>query len=127
MQKIAENKKANFDYFISEKYEAGIVLSGSEVKSLRVNTGSIKESYIIEKNNELWLVNCHIKKYSSSNETNYNPLKNRKILVKRKEMNKIIGASKKNGMTTLRDAGIHKVISGETTISEVLRSTVQDN
>ena len=101
MQKIAENKKANFDYFISEKYEAGIVLSGSEVKSLRVNTGSIKESYIIEKNNELWLVNCHIKKYSSSNETNYNPLKNRKILVKRKEMNKIIGASKKNGMTII--------------------------
>ena len=54
MQIIAANKKANFDYFINEKIEAGLVLTGSEVKSLRVNTGSIKESFIIEKKGELW-------------------------------------------------------------------------
>ena len=78
---IATNKKANFDYFIKDKYEAGIILTGSEVKSLRINTGSIKESYIIEKNSELWLTNCHIKKYSSSS-SNHNEIRERKLLVK---------------------------------------------
>ena len=99
MQKITVNKKATFNYQITEKYEVGIVLTGTEVKSLRVNTGSIKEAFITEKNKELWLTNCHIKKYSSSNETNYNPIKDRKILVKKREKNKLIGATNKEGMT----------------------------
>jgi SsrA-binding protein len=99
MQKISVNKKATYNYQISETYEAGIVLTGSEVKSLRTNTGSIKESYITEKNRELWLTNCHIKKFSSSNEINYNPLKQRKILVNKRERSKLIGAIKKEGMT----------------------------
>ena len=99
MQKISVNKKATYNYQISEIYETGIVLTGSEVKSLRTNTGSIKESYITEKNRELWLTNCHIKKYFSSNEINYNPLKDRKILVNKRERNKLIGAIKKEGMT----------------------------
>ena len=99
MQKIAVNKKATFNYQIAEKYEAGIVLTGTQVKSLRVNTGSIKEAYIAEKNRELWLANCHISKYSSSNEKNYNPTKVRKILIKKRERNKLIGATKKEGMT----------------------------
>ena len=81
MKNIAVNKKASHDYFIIEKYEAGLVLTGSEVKSLRSNTGSIKESYVIEQNGELWLTNCHIKKYSSSIGQNYDPLQKRKILV----------------------------------------------
>ena len=85
MQAIASNKKANHDYFITQKYEAGIVLSGSEVKSLRVNSASIKESYIKDKNGELWLANCHIKKYSSSIDSNYNPVNERKILLKKKK------------------------------------------
>ena len=101
MQIIAANKKANFDYFINEKYEAGLILTGSEVKSLRVNTGSIKESFIIEKNQGLWLTNCHIKKYSSSNETDHNPTRERKLLLKKNELNKIIGAAKKDGMTVV--------------------------
>ena len=63
MLKIATNKKATHNYTINEKYEVSLVFTGSEVKSLRVNTGSIKESYIIEKNGELWLTNCHIIKY----------------------------------------------------------------
>ena len=99
MQIIAANKKATFDYLINEKFEAGIVLTGSEVKSLRINTGSIKESFIIEKDSELWLTNCYIKKYSSSNDTNYNTTRKRKILVNKKQLNKIIGASRKDGMT----------------------------
>ena len=87
MLNIATNKKATHNFIINEKYDVGLVLTGAEVKSLRVNTGSIKESYIIEKNGELWLTNCHIKKYSSSIAQNYNPLKKRKILAKKKEIN----------------------------------------
>ena len=98
MKIIANNKKANHDYFIKEKFEAGIVLTGSEVKSLRINTGSIKESYITDKEGELWLTNCYIKKYSSSNENN-DTNRDRKLLVSKKELNKILGASKKEGMT----------------------------
>ena len=99
MKIIANNKKANHDYFINEKFEAGIVLTGSEVKSLRINTGSIKESYITDKDGELWLTNCYIKKYSSSNENNDNTNRDRKLLVSKKELHKILGASKKEGMT----------------------------
>tara|TARA_X000000368_G_C23026820_1_gene710619 strand:- start:658 stop:1104 length:447 start_codon:yes stop_codon:yes gene_type:complete len=99
MQIIADNKKANFNYFISEKIEAGLVLTGSEVKSLRINTGSIKESFINENNGELWLTNCYIKKYSSSSDTNNNATRERKILVNKKQLNKIIGSSKKDGIT----------------------------
>ena len=99
MKIIAANKKANFDYFITERFEAGLVLTGSEVKSLRINTGSIKESFIIEKEGELWLTNCYIKKYSSSNEGTYNTTRERKVLVNKKQLNNIIGSSRKNGMT----------------------------
>ena len=84
MQIIADNKKANFNYFISEKIEAGLVLTGSEVKSLRINTGSIKESFINENNGELWLTNCFIKKYLSSNEPDNNPTRERKLLITKK-------------------------------------------
>ncbi len=98
MKIIANNKNANHNYFINEKFEAGIVLTGSEVKSLRINTGSIKESYIIDKEGELWLTNCYIKHYSSSNE-NGDTNRDRKLLVSKKELNKILGASKKDGMT----------------------------
>ena len=98
MQIIAANKKANFDYFINEKFEAGLVLTGSEVKSLRINTGSIKESFIIEKEGELWLTNCHIKRYSSSNELNYSTTREKKILVNKKQLNKIIGSARRDGM-----------------------------
>ena len=99
MQTIAANKKANHDFTIKEKFEAGLVLTGSEVKSLRINTGSIKESYITDKEGELWLTNCYIKKYSSSNESNDNTNRDRKLLVSKKELNKILGASRKDGMT----------------------------
>ena len=99
MKIIASNRKANFDYFITEKFEAGLILTGSEVKSLRINTGSIKESFIIEKEGELWLTNCYIKKYSSSNEGTYNTTRERKVLVNKKQLNNIIGSSRKDGMT----------------------------
>ena len=101
MEIIASNKKANYDYFINQKIEAGIVLSGSEVKSLRINTGSIKEAFIIEKEGEIWLKNCHIKKYDSSNELNYEATRERKILVNKKQLNQIIGFVRRDGMTII--------------------------
>ena len=118
MQIIEVNKKANFDYSIKEKFEAGLVLTGSEVKSLRINTGSIKEAYILEKEGELWLTNCHIQKYSSSNQKEDNPIRIRKILVHKKELNKIIGSSRKDGMTIVplslyfNDKGFAKISIG---------------
>jgi len=118
MQKIASNKKANYNFTIKEKFEAGLVLTGEEVKSLRINTGSIKESYIIEKNGELWLINCYIQKYTSSINKNHNSTRERKILVNKKELNKIIISSKKEGMTVIplllyfTDRGIAKLSIG---------------
>ena len=99
MQIIASNKKGNFNYNIIEKYETGIVLTGSEVKSLRVNTASIKESYILEIKGELWLTNCHIKKYSSSSSIDDNQYRQKKILVKKRELNKILGFLKKDRLS----------------------------
>ena len=118
MQIIATNKKANHDYLIKDKYEAGLVLTGSEVKSLRVNTGSIKESHIYEKKGELWLSNCFIKKYSSSNSEQHETTRIRKILVNKREFNKIVGLSKKDGMTIIplilyfNDKGLAKLSIG---------------
>ena len=99
MKIIAANNRANFNYIISNKIEAGIVLTGSEVKSLRINTGSIRGSYIIEQNGELWLSNSFIKKYQNSNENNYDPSRNRKLLVTKREFDKISGSIKQGGFT----------------------------
>ena len=119
MKIIAVNKKANYDFLVEEKFDAGLVLTGSEVKSLRINTGSIKESYVLEKKGELWLTNCFIKKYSSSiNNDVYNSIRSRKILVNKRELNKIIGLSRKDGMTIIplllyfNDKGIAKLSIG---------------
>ena len=101
MKIIAANNRANYNYTISNKIDAGIVLTGSEVKSLRTNTGSIRGSYIIEQSGELWLTNSFIKKYQNSNETNYDPNRNRKLLVTKKEFNKISGSIKQGGFTVV--------------------------
>ena len=98
---IAANSRASFDYLISEKIDAGLVLSGSEVKSLRINTGSIRGSYIIEKEGELWLSNCYIKKYNNSNIQNYNPNRDRKLLISKKEINKIVGLVNQGGLSII--------------------------
>ena len=101
MKIIATNNKANYNFKISNKIEAGIVLTGSEVKSLRINTGSIRGSYIIEQNGELWLSNSFIKKYQNSNENNYDPSRKRKLLVTKREFNKISGSIKQGGFTII--------------------------
>ena len=101
MKIIADNKKANYNYSVSNKIEAGIVLTGPEVKSLRINTGSIRGSYIIEQKGELWLLNSFIKKYQNSNDKHYDPSRNRKLLVTKKEFNKISGSIKQGGLTII--------------------------
>jgi len=118
MKVIAANSRANYNYSISNKIEAGIVLTGAEVKSLRINTGSIRGSYIIERNGELWLSNSFIKKYQNSNDNSYDPSRNRKLLVTKKEYNKIAGSMKQGGFTIIpislyfSDKGIAKLSCG---------------
>ena len=99
MKIIATNNRANYNFTISNKIEAGVVLTGSEVKSLRINTCSIRGSYIIEQDGELWLFNSYIKKYQNSNENNYDPSRNRKLLVNKREFDKISGSIKQGGFT----------------------------
>ena len=99
MKIIATNKKATYDYNITFKLDAGIVLTGSEVKSLRSNSSSLKESYVESIGSELWICNCFIKKYQSSSEKDNNPTRKRKLLVNKKELNKIIGSVKKEGFS----------------------------
>ena len=118
MKIIATNNSANYNFTILNKIEAGIVLTGSEVKSLRINTGSIRGSYIIEQNGELWLSNSFIKKYQNSSENNYDPNRKRKLLVTKKEFNKISGSIKQGGFTIIpislyfSDNGIAKLTCG---------------
>ncbi len=118
MKLIAANKRASYDYLLSLKIDAGLVLTGSEVKSLRLNTASLKESFIQEKNGELWLCNCYVKKYSSSSDQDNNPLRERKLLISKKEINKIIGAVNREGMSLIpinlyfNDKGLAKLKFG---------------
>lgn len=100
MKIIATNKRASYDYQISLKLDTGIVLTGPEVKSLRNNSPSIKESYVEEKGNELWLCNCFIKKYVSSSEK-VSPTRKRKLLVNKRELDKISGSVKKDGFSII--------------------------
>ena len=98
---ICLNRKASFNYFFEDLIEAGIVLTGSEVKSLRLNTGSIRGSFIMEQKGELWISNSFIKKYQNSNETYYDPTRKRKLLVTRREFDKISGPIKQGGFTII--------------------------
>ena len=99
MKVIATNKRATFDFNISLILEGGVILTGSEVKSLRINSSSIKESHIEENGNELWLCNCFIKKYDSSSDKENDPTRKRKLLLKKKELNKVLGSIKRDGFT----------------------------
>ena len=98
---ICLNRKASFNYFFIELLEAGIVLKGSEVKSLRDGKGSIADSYAVEKNGELNLINSHIPLYRQSSYNNHNPKGERKLLLNRKEINKLIGRINQDGLTLI--------------------------
>ena len=96
---IANNKKAYHDYFIDEKYEAGISLHGTEVKSLRMGQCSIKEAFIAVENGEVIIRQMHISPYEKGNIFNKDPLRPRKLLLHRYEINKIMGQAKVKGYT----------------------------
>lgn len=96
---IAKNKKAYHDYFILETYEAGISLAGTEVKSMRMGKCSIKESFIRIENGEVFVYGMHISPYEKGNIFNKDPLRVRKLLLHRQEINKLLGKMKEKGMT----------------------------
>jgi SsrA-binding protein len=96
---VANNKKAYFDYFIEDKYEAGIALHGTEVKSLRMGKGSIKESFIRIENGEMYIYGMHISPYEKGNIFNKDPLRVRKLLLHKYEINKIAGQLALKGYT----------------------------
>jgi len=95
----AENRKARFNYEIGETFEAGIMLSGTEVKSLRGGKATISESYAGEKNGEIFLVNAYIPEYLQANQFNHETKRPRKLLLHKSQVNKLIGAVQKDGLT----------------------------
>lgn len=98
---IANNKKARHDYFIEETYEAGIVLTGTEIKSVRLGKVSIKESYARIENEEMMIYGMNISPYEQGNRFNVDPLRPRKLLLHKKEIRKLIGATKLKGLTLI--------------------------
>ena len=98
-QVVAENRRARFDYFVEERFETGIVLTGTEVKSLRHGEGSIAEAYAAVEGEELWLINSHIPEYSHGNRLNHQPRRQRKLLLKGREIAKLQGAVTRQGLT----------------------------
>jgi len=99
MRVIAKNKKAYFNYEILEAYEAGISLLGSEVKSIREGRISLKESYGEIKKGEVFLINCHISPYEAANRFNHPPLRERKLLLHRREIKRLTGKIKERGFS----------------------------
>jgi SsrA-binding protein len=98
---VAENRRARFDYFLEEKFEAGIALSGTEVKSLRFGEGSIAEAYAEVRGGEAWLINANIPEFSHGNRFNHEPKRPRKLLLHQREIEKMIGAVERKGMTLI--------------------------
>ncbi len=96
---VAENRRARYDYFLDDKFEAGIMLTGTEVKSLRFGSGAIAESYAEVKDDEVWLINANIPEWSHGNRYNHTPTRPRKLLLSRRQINKLHGAVMRKGMT----------------------------
>ena len=100
-QVLAKNRKAFHEYEILERFEAGIVLEGTEVKSAREHSVNLKESYARLNNNEIWLVDCHISPYSCGNIQNHEPLRPRKLLLHKKEIEKLADEITRGGLTVV--------------------------
>lgn len=96
---VAENRRARFDYHIEETFEAGIALTGTEVKSLRFGEGSISEAYAEIKGNECWLINSNVPEFSHGNRFNHEPKRPRKLLLHEREIARLHGAVERKGMT----------------------------
>jgi len=98
---ISNNRKARFNYFFKEFFEAGIVLHGSEVKSLRDGKANISEAYAIDEQGEIFLLKSHIPSYKESSYNNHDPKRNRKLLLNKREINKLIGKVNREGYTLI--------------------------
>ncbi|MFD1708592.1 SsrA-binding protein SmpB [Siminovitchia sediminis] len=96
---VAQNRKANHDYFIEETYEAGIVLHGTEIKSIRAGRVNLKDSFARIQDGEVFIHNMHISPYEHGNRYNHDPIRTRKLLLHRKQINKLIGQTKEMGYT----------------------------
>jgi len=98
---IAENRKARHEYFVEEKYEAGIILTGTEIKSIRAGRVNLKDSYAEVIQGEVWLNQMHISPYEQGNRFNHDPLRKRKLLLNRSEIAKMVGKVQQQGMTLI--------------------------
>lgn len=101
MSVIAQNRKALHDYAIEDRLEAGICLTGTEVKSVREGRVNLRDSYVIIKNHEAYMLNCHISPYSHGNIMNHDPLRTRKLLLHRREIDKLLGKTNQKGYTLI--------------------------
>jgi len=99
IKNLATHRQASHNYFIEERMEAGMVLTGTEVKSLRLGRANLKDSYAILRKGEVWLLNCHISPYSHGNLQNHDPLRERKLLLHRNEIQKLDRRRKLSGLT----------------------------
>lgn len=98
---IATNRKAKFEYFLLDNFEAGLVLLGSEIKSIRARKVSIAEAYVQISGNEAWLVNCHIAPYDPASRQNHDPKRKRKLLLNKREIRKIWEGIQQKGLTII--------------------------
>lgn len=98
---VVENRKARHEYHIKDVYEAGLVLAGTEVKSLRMGKGNLLDSYVQIKNGEAWLFNFHISPYDQGNRFNTDPMRVKKLLLHRREIDKLLGVQKESGYTLI--------------------------
>jgi len=96
---VADNRKARFNYFIDETFEAGVALTGTEVKSLRLGKATIAESYADSRGGEIWLINSNIPEYQQAHRFNHAPKRPRKLLLHRRQINRLAGAVEREGMT----------------------------
>ncbi|GAA3611766.1 SsrA-binding protein SmpB [Secundilactobacillus similis DSM 23365 = JCM 2765] len=114
---MAQNKKARHDYQILDTYEAGLVLTGTEIKSVRDKRVNLQDGFAQIRNGEAWLMNIHISEYAQGNRFNHDPLRNRKLLLHKKEIAKLIGTTKDKGITIVPlrmyiKNGVAKVLIG---------------
>ena len=101
LRDAAVNRAAGHHYFLLEKFEAGVVLTGTEVKSIRAGRANLKDAYGLVKDGELWLLNAHIGAYEHCNIYNHEPLRTRKLLVHREELRKLLGRTQQKGLTLI--------------------------
>ena len=104
--RIAVNRRARHEYFLSDHLEAGMVLSGTEVKSVKDGGMQLTDAYGLIENNELWLVNAHISHYGHGNIHNHEPGRKRKLLVHRKEINRLVGKTREKGLTLITESDL---------------------